>query len=106
MGIGVERTRGTIAEQLKGNADKSGGVDVARLKPAHDRLRKTRRSAVDDAVDECDADRAAEIAHQVEQAARVRHRGVREMSERHSRRRQQTEHDRHAANNLGPEHLT
>ena len=54
---------------------------------------------------ERDADRAAEVAHHVEQSARIRDVGLREMPEREARRRQNAEHHREAAHHLRPEHL-
>ncbi len=51
-----------------------------------------------------DADGAAEIAHQIEQPAGIRHLLGRKVAEREPRRRQQAQHDRRAAHHLRPEH--
>jgi hypothetical protein len=62
-------------------------------------------AAIDNRVDQRDADGAAEIAHQVEQTAGVGDLRLRQRAERDSRRRQQAEHDGDAAHDLRPEHL-
>ena len=62
-------------------------------------------AAVEDGVDQGDADRAAEVSHHVEQAAGVRHLLVRQRLQRQPGRRQQAEHRGEAAQHLRPEHL-
>ena len=62
-----------------------------------------RRPPLDQCVDNSQPDRAAEIAHQVEQPAGIRHLAQREIIQRQRSRRQQAQHEGDAARALLPE---
>ncbi len=94
-----------MSEQLHIEPDRLRRGDVAGDQPVAQGLAMPDGAAIENGVDQGDADRPAKISHQVEQAAGVGHLRGSQRAQRQTRRRQEAEHDRDAAQDLRPEHL-
>ena len=78
----LERASRAVHEHVEGYADKLRDANVASLQPLSQCCPKRRRAGVDHSVDHREPYGAAEISHEIEQAAGVRHAARRQMSKR------------------------
>ena len=101
----VGRTRRPVGEQRRIEADRLRRADISRQQANPKILGIDCAAAIQDRVDQRDADGAAEIPHQVEQPAGVGDFDFGQRAQGDARRRQQAEHDGDAADDLRPEHL-
>ena len=101
----VWRSWRPVEEQRRIEPDRLGRAEITRQEARAKILGMDAAPAIEDGIDQGDADSAAEISHQVEQAAGVGDFGLRQRAQRKARRRQQAEHDGDAAHDLRPQHL-